>query len=329
MSRHFLALAHEQFPPDALLRQAVAGEDAGFDGICCSDHFQPWFTPGESGQAWAWLGAAGALTQNTALGSAVTAPVHRYHPAIVAQAFATLEIMFPGRVFVGIGSGESLNETPLGMDWPPPAEQLERLDEALSIIRRLFSGQTVTHDGPHFRTRSAVLHSRPDSPPPVYVSAFHPQAARVAARWGDGLWTMGDPEMAGPVVEAYRAACDDMNREPGEILMHVGFSYHHDDEVALRAATPWKATLPPEYFTEDWHDPDEMQRNARETISDETLRQGLIVSADLAEHAERVRAIEEMGADVVVLMNVSHDPLGAIRAYGDAVLPRLRGAAVG
>ena len=118
MTRFYYSCAHEQFPPGDLLRQAAAAEAAGFDGIGCSDHVQPWWEPGESAQAWIWLGAVGQVTTRIPIGSAVTPPVYRYHPALVAQAFATLEVMYPGRAFLGVGSGESLNESPLGMDWP-------------------------------------------------------------------------------------------------------------------------------------------------------------------------------------------------------------------
>jgi coenzyme F420-dependent glucose-6-phosphate dehydrogenase len=327
--RHHLSLAHEQFPPDALLRQAVLGERAGFDGICCSDHYQPWWTPGESGHAWAWLGAAGAMTERASLGTAVTAPVHRYHPAVVAQAFATLEIMFPGRVYLGIGSGESLNETPCGMLWPEPAEQLARMDEALEIIGRLLAGEVVDHDGEHFRTVGARLHSRPSRRVPLYVSAFNEGAAEVAARRGDGLWTMADPQIAEPVIEAYREERARLGRDEGEVLLQAGFSWAADDEAALAGASVWKAALVPEFFTDDWHDPDAMQRHAQETVSDDDLREGFIVSSDLGEHVERIREVERLGATTVVLMNVSGaDPEGAIAAYGEGVLPALRGAAV-
>src|SRR3954454_16028403 len=160
-TRYFYACAHEQFPPDDLLRQAVEAEQAGFDGIGCSDHFQPWWDPGESEQAWVWLRDAAQMTKRGQIGSAVTAPVYRYHPALVAQAFATLECLAPGRSYLGLGSGEALNESPLGMDWPDGEEQLERLDEALQIITRLLDGEKLDFEGKHFRTKQAYLHTRP------------------------------------------------------------------------------------------------------------------------------------------------------------------------
>src|SRR5919108_3333514 len=163
--RYVYGAAHEQFQPDDLLRQAVEAEDAGFDGVACSDHFQPWWDPGESGMAWIWLGAVGQATRRVSLGTAVTPALSRYHPALVAQAWATLEVMFPGRTFLGIGSGESLNESPLGADWPSPGEQIERMAEGLELIRRLFAGERVDHDGPHFATKAASLHTLPERRP--------------------------------------------------------------------------------------------------------------------------------------------------------------------
>src|SRR5205085_835766 len=132
MARYFLGCMHEQYHPRDLLEQAVAGEQAGFDGIACSDHFQPWWEPGHSGQAWVWLGAAAQATERIPVGPAVTVALKRYHPALVAQGFATLEAMYPGRVFVGLGSGESLNESPFGLDWPPPRDQPAAVETGFS-----------------------------------------------------------------------------------------------------------------------------------------------------------------------------------------------------
>jgi coenzyme F420-dependent glucose-6-phosphate dehydrogenase len=139
------AASHEQFPPSDLLRQAVEAERAGFDAVGCSDHFQPWWPDGQSGQAWVWLGAAAHATERVPVGTGVTPPGARYHPALIAQAFMTLEEMFPGRTFLGIGSGEALNEVPLGGEWPSPADQIAAMDEALEIITRLWKGETLTY----------------------------------------------------------------------------------------------------------------------------------------------------------------------------------------
>src|ERR671934_2206563 len=163
--RYFHFCAHEQFGPDALLRQAIAAERGGFDGLGCSDHLQPWWEPGESGHAWVWLGAAGQATARVPLGTGVTPPGPRYHPVLIAQAWATLERLFPGRTYIGVGSGESLNESPLGADWPSVSDQIERMEEGLELIHRLFAGERVTHQGRFFSTKQAYLHTRPDRRP--------------------------------------------------------------------------------------------------------------------------------------------------------------------
>jgi coenzyme F420-dependent glucose-6-phosphate dehydrogenase len=325
--RYFYGAAHEQFEPADLLRQAVEAERAGFAGIGCSDHLQPWWLGGESGHAWVWLGAVGHATESAAIGTAVTPPGPRYHPVLIAQAWATLEALFPGRPFLGIGSGESLNESPLGHDWPSPAEQVERMDEALEIINALLDGERVDHDGKHFRTKGAMLHTRPERRPPIYVSAFGAKAAGVAARRGDGLWTLADPEMAPDVIDAYRSACDDAGREPGEIVLQVQFSWAEDDDAALEGARVWKGAQPDEFFTDDWHDPAEMYEHGESTVSDEELREALIVSSDPEHHIERIREAEKLGATTMALMNVSgSDSHGAIRFYAEHVLPALSAA---
>ena len=324
--RYFHFCAHEQFPPDLLREQAVAAEDAGFDGIGCSDHLQPWWEPGESGHAWVWLGAAGQATEKVPLGTGVTPAGPRYHPVLIAQAWATLEILFPGRPYLGFGSGESLNESPLGADWPPVGEQIERMDEALELIDRLWSGETVTQDGKHFSTDEAKIHSLPERRPPIYVSAFGPKAAAVAGRRGDGLWTLADPEQAPEVIDAYKSAAEDAGREPGEILLQAGFSWAEEDDAALEGARLWKGAQPDEFYTDDWHRPRDMYEEGERQLSDDDLREAFIISSDPDVHVERIRQVEEMGATIVVLMNNSGaDPLGAIEVYGEHVLPVLRG----
>jgi coenzyme F420-dependent glucose-6-phosphate dehydrogenase len=324
--RYWTQLATEQFPPSDIVRQAVGVEEAGFDALNTSDHFQPWWEPGEAGHAWVILGAIGKATGQIPIGTGVTAPVFRHNPAVTAQAFATLEEMFPGRAYLGIGSGESLNESPVGMDWPPVAEQVERMDEALEIIGRLFDGERFDHEGRFFRTKQAYLHSHGERRPPIYVSAFGPRAAGVAARRADGVWTLADPERAPKVIEAYKAACDDAGKEPGEVILQSGFSWAEDDDAALEDCRVWKGAQPEEYYTDDWHIPEEMYRHGEEQISDEEFKEAYIVSSDPQVHVERIRAVEQMGATVVCLQNASGaDPHAALRVYGEKVLPALRG----
>jgi coenzyme F420-dependent glucose-6-phosphate dehydrogenase len=322
--RFFYGASHEQFPPNALLAHAAAAEQAGFDGIACSDHLQPWWEPGESGHAWVWLGAVGQATR-LPLGPAVTAPGPRYHPVLIAQALATLELMFPGRPFLGIGSGESLNESPLGAPWPAVGEQIERLDEALSLIHRLFAGQRVSTHGTFFSTDGAFLHSRPERRPPIYVSAFGPKAAAVAGRWGDGLWTLADPKQAPDVIAAYRAAAEEAGNETGEIVLQAAFSWARDDEAALDGARVWKGAQPDEFYTDDWHDPSAMHAEGERQVADDDLREAMIIGSDPEVHVDRIRDVIDLGATTIILNNNSGaDPLAAVRTYAEHVLPALR-----
>jgi len=325
--RYLHLCAHEQFPPDDLLRQAVAAEQAGFDGIGCSDHVQPWWEGGESGHAWVWLGAAAQATERGVFGTAVTPPGPRYHPLLIAQAWSTLEVMFPGRPYLGIGSGEALNEAPVSGEWPSAGEQVERMEEALEMIHALFRGERLTARGTHFTTHGAFLHTRSERRPPIYVSAFGPRAAAVAGRHGDGLWTLADPEKAPALIDAYRGAAEDAGREPGEIVLQAAFSWAEDDGTALEGARVWKGSQPQEFYKDDWHDPKAMYEEGEKRVSDEELRESLIISADPEHHVERIREVEGLGATTVALMNNSGaDPHAAIGVYGESVLPRLRSA---
>jgi coenzyme F420-dependent glucose-6-phosphate dehydrogenase len=323
--RFWFAASHEEFPPSQLLEQAREAERNGFEGIACSDHFAPWFPDGQSGNAWVWLGAAGQGSR-LPLGTAVTPVLHHYNPGVIAQAFMTLEEMYPGRAFLGAGSGEALNEVPLGLEWPEPAEMLERFDRGLEAIRRLWSGETVTMDGGWFSLREAKLYTRAPSPPKLYVSAFGPKAARIAARHGDGLWTLGNPEQAPAVIDAYRSACAEYGREPGKVIMTVGFAWAASEEEVIAGARRWKPTQLPEVYRDDIHDPAEMQRLADERMSDEQFaREGFIVTSEVEEHIRRMDELAAIGPDVICAQLIGQaDPMGTLRVYGERVLPSLR-----
>jgi coenzyme F420-dependent glucose-6-phosphate dehydrogenase len=327
--QYWFATSTEEFTPTEMLEQAKAAERAGFDGLGTSDHFAPWFPDGQAAQAWVYLGALGQATQSM-IGTGVTPIVHHYHPGLIAQAFMSLEELYPGRVFLGAGSGESVNETPLGMDWPPYEEQRWRLESGLEAITRLWSGETVTMDAGWFKLKDAKLWTRAQTRPKLYVSAFGTQSAEVAARYGDGLWTLGDPEQAPEIVDAYRSACADLNREPGEIIFHAGFAWANDERTAIEGARHWKPTQLPEVYVDDIADQEEMQRRADVQMSDEQFaREGFLISSDPEEHVNRIREMERAGATVICLQLIGRaDPFGSIRTYGERVLPALRGATV-
>lgn len=324
-----VALGHERFSPDDLLRQAVEAEHAGFDAIACSDHLAPWWAEGDpapnaSGNAWVWLGAVGNATSHASIGTAVTGAIHRYNPVVLAQQIATLEVMNPGRAFLGVGSSEAMNEIPAGLRWPPVGEQIARMEESLEIVGRLLDGETVDFEGEYFRTSGARLYTLPERRPPIYVSAFGEQAAEVAGRLGDGLWTLADPRQAPAVIASYRRAREEAGKEPGEIILQGLFSWAEDDETAFASAREWKATQVDEHYTEPIHEPSQIQANGSE-VSDAEFKAGAIISSDPAAHVRKIKAIEKLGATAIFLMNCSGaDPHGALRVYGEQVLPELR-----
>src|SRR5579884_3417027 len=328
-AQYWAALAHERFQPDDLLKQAQEAELAGFDGIVCSDHIAPWWTsqtaPTSSGNAWVWLGAAAQATTKATIGPAVTSILYRYNPVVVAQQIATLGILAPNRVMLGVGSGEAMNEVPAGLDWPSTEEQLVRTEEALTIVTRLLDGETVDVDGRFFKAKRATLYSRPEQRPPVYLSAFHEGAARLAGRLADGLWTLGDPRTAPKIISEYKHACEEAGREIGTVVVQAVFSYAPDDDQALEQAREWKGTQIDRHYTDPIVDPAQIYRNGEDEVPDEMFTKQVICSSDPDTHVKRIKAIEKLGADVMVLMNVSGaDPHAALRFYGDKVLPQLR-----
>src|SRR6478752_10802616 len=186
----------EQFGPVELADFAVDAEQAGFDSVFTSDHLQPWrHDGGHAPAALPWLGAVGSRTERVLLGTSVLTPTFRYHPAVIAQAFATLGVMYPGRLILGVGSGESLNEVPLGLTWPDGKERFARLKEAVTLIKRLWSEDRLTFEGTYYSTDRATIYDRPDNPVPIYIGASGPAATRLAGRVADGfITTSGKPE---------------------------------------------------------------------------------------------------------------------------------------
>jgi coenzyme F420-dependent glucose-6-phosphate dehydrogenase len=235
----------------------------------------------------------------------------------------TLERLFPGRPFLGIGSGEALNEVPVGDDWPSVGDQIARMEEALKLIRRLWDGETITEQGRFYTLRDAKLHTLADRKPPIWVSAFGEQAAGVAGRHGDGLWTLPDPDETPGVIEAYHAAGGE-----GEIVFQAMFSYAPDEDAAFENVRKWKGAQPKEYYRDDWHSPRAMYEHGEEVISDDELREQILIGPDPEAHIEGIRELLELRPTVIVLQNNSPDPHAAIEFYGEHVLPALRSVRV-
>jgi coenzyme F420-dependent glucose-6-phosphate dehydrogenase len=217
-----------------------------------------------------------------------------------------------------------MNVVPAGLRWPAPAEQLARTEEALQIITGMLDGRTVSFDGRFFRTERARLYDLPPRRVPVYLSAFGPRAAALAGRYADGVWTLAHPKKAPVVIAAYRKACEEAGREPGQIILQGLAAAADSDELALESSREWKGTLADENYADDVSDPGEVGQLG-EDIPDRKYKMMAILSADPGAHIRQLKAMRAMGATAIVVMNVSGaDPMGTLRLYGEHVLPSLR-----
>src|SRR6266851_6527563 len=240
----------EQFGPRQLLNFTIEAEACGFDSVWISDHFQPWgHKNGHAPFALSWLGAVGERTERVLLGTSVLTPTFRYPPAVVAQAFGTLGVLNPGRMILGVGSGESLNEVAVtGMTWPSSKERLARLHEAVELIRRLWTEELVTFDGEYYHTHNATIYDRPDEPIPIYISAGGPVAARSAGRDGDGFICTsgkGDELYRDKLLPALEEGAQAAGRDPATIerMIEVKVSFDTDLQCAGRRPVAFPAAL--------------------------------------------------------------------------------------
>jgi coenzyme F420-dependent glucose-6-phosphate dehydrogenase len=333
MGNHPLKLGYkasaEQFGPRQLLDFSIEAEQLGFDSVWISDHFQPWrHTNGHAPFALSWLGALGQRTQRIMMGTSVLTPTFRYPPAIIAQAFGTLGVLSPGRVILGVGSGESLNEIPVtATEWPPTKERLARLREAIELIQKLWSEEFVTFEGTYYRTRNATIYDRPDLPVPIYISAGGPVAAKYAGRAGDGFIctsgkgdTLYRDELLPAVEEGAKAA----GRDPAAIerTIEVKVSYDTDRERAMTDTRIWAALALPSEDKIGIEDPREMEQKAA-NVADQAHRRWL-VSNDPEEHIEQIRPYIELGFTHLIFHAPGDDQSRFLQLYAKDILPRLR-----
>ena len=319
----------EQFGPRELLSFSVEAEEVGFDSVWISDHFQPWrHTDGHAPQAFAWLGALGERTSRVLLGTSVLTPTFRYNPAIVAQAFGTLGVLNPGRMILGIGSGESLNEIAVtGGEWPPAKERLARLRESVELIRRLWTEDLVTFEGQYYRTRNATIYDKPSQPIPIYISAGGPVAAKFAGRAGDGFICTsgkGDALYRDQLLPAVAEGAQAAGRNPLRIekTIEVKVSFDTDRNRALQDTRIWAALALPAEDKVDIHDPREMEAKAQ-TVADQAHKRWL-VSNDPEEHIEQIRPYIELGFTHLIFHAPGDDQSRFLQLYAKEILPRLR-----
>ncbi|MCW2646274.1 MAG: coenzyme F420-dependent glucose-6-phosphate dehydrogenase [Pseudonocardiales bacterium] len=319
----------EQFGPRELLDYSVLAEDVGFDSVFVSDHLQPWrHDGGHAPNALTWLGALGARTERIVIGTSVLTPTFRYHPAVVAQAFATLGCLFPQRVVLGVGSGESMNEVPLGTEWPEAKERFARLREAVSLIRTLWSEERVSFEGTYYRTEKATIYDRPEQPVPLYIAASGPAATRFAGRAGDGYITTSGkaPSLyTDTLLPAVREGVEKAGRAMSDLdlQIEVKVSFDPDAQRALEDCRYWGAlALSPDEKT-GVEDPIEMQRLA-DALPIERASSRFIVSTDPDDHVEAISRYLDLGFTHLVFHAPGPDQERFLRLYGEEILPRLR-----
>ena len=318
----------EQFAPRELLEFAALAETLGFDSVLVSDHFQPWkHEGGHAPYSFAWLGALGERTSRAIIGTSVVTPTFRYHPSIVAQAVATLGVLFPGRVMLGVGTGESMNEVPAtGIAWPEFKERLGRLEESIQLMKRLWAEERVTFEGAYYRTENATIYDRPAEPVPVYVAASGPAAARLAGRLGDGfICTSGKPfELySETLLPNLDSGLEKAGRESIERLIEMKVSFNTNREVALRDTCHWAALALSGEEKMGIADPVELEKLAA-ALPIERAASRWIVSSDADEHVERIAPYIELGFTHLVFHAPGPDQERFLRLYAERVLPRLR-----
>ena len=318
----------EQFDPVTLLDYARHAEQTGLEIVSVSDHFQPWrHAGGHSPAAIPWLAAVGQRTSDALLGTSVLTPTMRYHPSVVAQAFGTLGCLTPGRVFLGVGTGEALNERPAtGVEMPGRKERRQRLAEAIELIRLLWMEERVDFEGDWYTTVKATVYDRPDEPIPIYVAASGPLAAKLAGRVGDGfICTSGkDPGLYDELLGKVEEGAEQAGRDSAGIrrMIEIKVSYDRDRELAFKNTEFWAAlALAPEQ-KEGIEDPVEMERVAEENLDKAHTR--FICSDDPEEVVEKVAMYSDLGFDELVLHAPGNDQARFLEQFGEDVLPLLR-----
>ncbi len=320
----------EQFGPRELLDFGILAEQLGFDSVFVSDHFQPWrHRGGHAPFSLAWLGAVGAKTSRVLLGTSVLAPSFRYHPAIVAQAFATLGVLFPGRIILGMGTGESMNETPAtGLAWPEQKERTQRFREALDLIESLWRGERISYAGQFYKTAKATIYDKPGTPVPIYVAGAGPLMAKLAGEEAQGfICTSGKdrdlyvktllPNLAAGLAKAGRTP-DSIDR-----MIEMKVSFDTDRARALEDTRNWGALALSQQEKHNVEDPIEMERLA-DALPVERTASRWIVSDDAEEHVAKLKDYIEMGFNHLVFHAPGADQPRFLKLYSGQVLPILR-----
>ncbi len=317
----------EQYGPLELLDQAVAAEKAGFESINVSDHFHPWDPAGNACNSWAWMGAAAARLKGIEMGTGVTCPILRYNPAIIAQSAATVDRMNPGPVYLGVGTGEALNEYPCTAEWPDYKTRQDMMRESIDLIRLLWTGDEITFDGNYYVTRKARLYTAPRRDIPIYISSLVPDSAFFAGYYGDGLVTgASPPEVMKAIIANFDAGAREAGKDPAGMPKQVEcfVAYTDDEQSAIgEFKRYWAGTMVVAMYLQNLYTP-EMSATNGSIAGTDTIRDRMCISPDPGVHAEFAQRFIDVGFNRVYFHCAGPDQYGFIEGYGRDVLPAIR-----
>jgi coenzyme F420-dependent glucose-6-phosphate dehydrogenase len=316
MTKFGLTLSSEEHGPRRLVDLACAAEQHAFDFVSISDHFHPWISAqGHAPNVWPVLGAISERTSSIEVGVGVTCPTVRIHPAILAHLTATVAGLLPGRFVWGVGSGEALNEHILGDRWPSAPERIEMLAEAIAVVRKLWTGETVSFDGDHYRVDHARIFDTPPESIPIIVSAFGPRAAQVAAEHGDGLWTTG----TGGTIDDWKRAGGS-----GPVYSQITFCWADDRKDALDTVERvWPNSAIPGQLSQDLPTPEHFE-TATSIVTRDMLAEQVHCGPDLDPFVEQIDAAIDAGIDHVYLHQIGDDQEGFLQVWRDVLAERVR-----
>ncbi|AGM05692.1 MULTISPECIES: glucose-6-phosphate dehydrogenase (coenzyme-F420) [Amycolatopsis] len=320
----------EQFGPRDLVEYSVLAEQVGLDSVMVSDHFQPWrHQGGHAPFSFAWMAAVGERTERVVLGTSVLTATFRYNPAVVAQAFGTLGSLYPGRVLLGVGSGEALNEVAVArIEWPAFKERFARLREAIDLMRKLWSEERVTFEGEYFQTTDATVYDRPEGGVPIYIAAGGPVMAKYVGKQGDGFICTSGKGMelyTEKLLPAVAEGAEQAGRSTGDIdkMIEIKLSYDPDPAQALENTRFWAPlSLTPEQKA-GIEDPAEMEK-AADALPIEQVARRWIVTSDPADAVEQIKPYVEAGFNHLVFHGPGHDQERFLRSFSEQVVPGLR-----
>jgi len=323
-----------------LLEFVAEAEKGGFNSCLTSDHFHPWWHDNGYGNfTWVWMAAAAERTKNMQFITGVTAAVYRYNPVIIAQAFASLDVLYRGRMGLGIGTGEAMNEVPAGFEWPSADIRLARTTEAIRIISRLWQqGRTTTpkgednnedhngfveFDGEYFKIKNAKLYTPPTGKIPLYMAAVGEQAIKTAAKYTDGLITLAKPDRSNETFEMFDKAAVKEGKDPNsmEKIVKAKISYSEDYDKALKSTEFWRASLLEDVFNLNISDPRELEQKAKEEVSDEKLRQSTLIITSIEDCIKPLEEYFKAGYTRLYPHSTSPDEIKFIQDFSKKVLP--------